>query len=516
VNGSLKRLLVGNTAANYALVAARFATAIVVTRMLYLGLPGEAYGFWALLWSVFGYSLLLDFGFGTSVQKHSAELLVNNDYGRFNRLLNTVVGSYSIMSLAIIVATIASYPFLDHFVKFAPGADIDYFGRIFLVFGLGTAAVFPTGVFAEILRGINRAYLRNIVQVSATLCNVAGIYLVFRAGMGLLALTIFSLSLNLAANVAMAGLCMRYLPGLRLDPRRFDRHMLGEVLSFSLFAYLIMFANMVIYKTDQIVLSVTLGVGAVAVYQVGSRLSTMLVAVTTQFQDTLAPVAAALFSAGQIDRLRRILVDSNRIIAFVSTFPFLVLTVLAEPILMLWLDERSPVAVHTTYILNSTMYLIVLFRSGSSKVLLMAGRHRFLAVTAVVEAASNVVLSLLFIRLWGIVGVSLGTLVPATIVSCVVIFPAAASFSGISIREYLSKAYVPVLAAALPCAAMLWWFRSAIDDGAWSLAHLAGASAAAGAVYGLFGLLFVVRKEDWQRLRRGKQVTKTPPPTAEV
>jgi hypothetical protein len=63
---------------------------------------------------------------------------------------------------------------------------------------------------------------------------------------------------------------------------------------------------------------------------------------------------------------------------------------------------------------------------------------------------------------------------------------------------------------------MLWWFRGAIDDGAWSLAHLAGASAAAGAVYGLFGLLFVVRKEDWQRLRRGKQVTKAPPPTAEV
>ena len=36
---------------------------LALVRIMFLGISNEEYGFWALLWTIFGYSLLLDFGY---------------------------------------------------------------------------------------------------------------------------------------------------------------------------------------------------------------------------------------------------------------------------------------------------------------------------------------------------------------------------------------------------------------------------------------------------------------------
>jgi len=84
---NIKKLIFWNTSANYALTITRFFTQIILTRILFLNLGELSYGFWALIWSIFGYSLLLDFGFGTSVQKYSAEVTVTSDYEKYGPIL---------------------------------------------------------------------------------------------------------------------------------------------------------------------------------------------------------------------------------------------------------------------------------------------------------------------------------------------------------------------------------------------------------------------------------------------
>ena len=41
--------------------------------MMFLNLGDPLYGFWSLLWAVFGYSIIFDFGFVRTVQKYTAE-----------------------------------------------------------------------------------------------------------------------------------------------------------------------------------------------------------------------------------------------------------------------------------------------------------------------------------------------------------------------------------------------------------------------------------------------------------
>ena len=94
-----------NTLSNYWTLAIHIVMMVLLVRVQFTGISREDYGFWGLLWSIFGYSLLLDFGFGTSVQKYNSDACVNELWGRYNRLVSTIFFNYCILALVIIAIT---------------------------------------------------------------------------------------------------------------------------------------------------------------------------------------------------------------------------------------------------------------------------------------------------------------------------------------------------------------------------------------------------------------------------
>jgi len=79
MQNGLRKTMIANTIANYVKLILGFIIAVFLTRLLFMGLTREEYGMWALLLTIFGYSVLLDFGFGTAVQKATSETVVNKD-----------------------------------------------------------------------------------------------------------------------------------------------------------------------------------------------------------------------------------------------------------------------------------------------------------------------------------------------------------------------------------------------------------------------------------------------------
>src|SRR6187200_492218 len=94
-----------NSISNYISTGIRMVVGILMFRMLYQNLTREEFGFWALLWSVFGYGILLDFGFGFTAEKRVAELSVHQEWDRLSRILSTIFFLYVGVGL-LMVATI--------------------------------------------------------------------------------------------------------------------------------------------------------------------------------------------------------------------------------------------------------------------------------------------------------------------------------------------------------------------------------------------------------------------------
>ena len=100
----VKKRVIKNAFSGYVRLAVRMGLGLVTFRLLYQGLSAdpEQFGFWSLLWAVFGYGILLDFGLAYAAQKRVAQLSVTQDWPQVSRVLSTIFFTY------LIVAAVAS------------------------------------------------------------------------------------------------------------------------------------------------------------------------------------------------------------------------------------------------------------------------------------------------------------------------------------------------------------------------------------------------------------------------
>src|SRR5215510_12905064 len=169
-NDDIKHHIWRNTASNYFCMALRLIVGLVLFRLLYQELSQEEFGFWAVLWSVFGYGVLLDFGFGFTAQKRVAELSVHQDWDRLSRILSTIFFSYvGIAALIILAGLLGSRSFVA-LLNVTPGNQ-DRFREILLLFFCGLGLAFPLGLFPEILRGQQRICLANTTIAGGMVAN---------------------------------------------------------------------------------------------------------------------------------------------------------------------------------------------------------------------------------------------------------------------------------------------------------------------------------------------------------
>ena len=430
--------MIVNTLSNYIKLFLGIFITVFMTRLLFLGLTREEYGIWALLWSIFGYSLLLDFGFGAAIQKVTSQTLVNKDWNNYNRVVSTVFFNYLGMSLIVTAVTVLLARNLDNLFHFSNPSLIPYYQKIFILFGLGTAVVFPFGFFVEVLRGLHKIQLRNNIQMVFKVLNFLLIYFVVKMGFALFGMTVVTIVISLLTNATMAFFAYRNLPSLKISPRNYDFKQLKSVMAFSIFAYVITFSNLIIYQTDQLVISLFASVSLVAVYQISSKLALTFKGFSTQFLDNLTPVAATLFASKQENKLAKIFVESDRLLGFIATMLFIPIVVFVRPLLNIWLELNDPDGIRVAIILMVSIYIIVSFRSSSAKILLMGDKYRNLSIVAIIECAANLGLSIYLIRYFGIVGVAIGTLVPNVIMAVVFNIPVGLKFAGLSFKDYFN------------------------------------------------------------------------------
>lgn len=475
-NDNMKQRMLVNTLSNYGKMIVGMFITIFLTRILFLGLSHEEYGYWALLWSIFGYSLLLDFGFGTAAQKHTSHCAVTQNWEKYNRIISTIFFTYSMFAALIFVFALVLSFNLQHIFDFDP-KYLSSFRNVMLLFGLGSAICFPFGFFAEILRGLQRMHIRNLIQISFMVLNFIGMAVMMHNGLGLKGMVFVAMGTNLGSSLIMMILAKHLIPSFKISIKLYDKSLLKEVLSFSIFAYLITFTNLIIMKTDQLVISIFGSVALVAIYQISIRLADTYQKFSSQFLDNLGPVAATLFAVGDKDKMKSMLLQSNRLMGIISSLLLVPLLIYVKPLLNIWLNLDSLAGIICAVILLISMYNLLFFRSCSVYVLLMAEEHKILAIIAIIEAMANLILSILLIKYLpailnnlgihipdaSIIGVALGTMIPNLVLGISFNIPKACKFAGIKLREYFAivvNKTALIMLCSLGFAVLLYYLHS--------------------------------------------------------
>jgi O-antigen/teichoic acid export membrane protein len=170
------------------------------------------------------------------------------------------------------------------------------------------------------------------------------------------------------------------------------------------------------------------------------------------------------------------------------------MVLLMDPLVHAWVGPKFAESIVVAQILIA----VVAIRVGcatATTVLKGAGEHRLLAFSNAGAALVNVVLSLLWVRRYGLMGQAFGTLLPVAVTSIGILWPAACRRVGIGTGEAFRYAVWPTIWPLVAMAIVLIPLRDALP----ARLYAVGIAGAAGALAYLVAFLaFAVKRDERQ------------------
>lgn len=453
-----------NSVSNYVCMVLKMGLSLVMFRMLYQSLSREEFGFWSLLWSVFGYGILLDFGFGFTAEKRVAELSATGDWEQLSRILASIAYFYLVVGALIAVGFWAGSSELIRFFHVS-AANQEHFRVLFVIFFSGMALTFPLGIFPGMLIGQQRIALENTIFLSAAFFNFIGICFAVHFHWGLGAFITFGLLAGILPCIVCAFFALRTMP-ISLHPKYFSFATIGEATQFSLFAYVITVSNILMAKTGQLVISGALTVAAVAIYQAGSKVAEMFSAFSQLLPSVFSPVAAHLHAKGDREFLRELLVNGSRLTIMIATPVYLISAFYMKGLLNLLTGGKAPP--ETFWIAQVLLvwgYMCVITQSVTKRIFIMCGHEKKLMWLAVAETVLNLGLGIvLTLTLRKVIGVAIGSLAASFVIGWGFLWPWAAREAQVSGWRLAQIVILPVWTACAPlllfliCIRNVTWF----------------------------------------------------------
>lgn len=491
---SLNRLLALNTASNYVLMGIRILQGILIMRWLYHYLGDDYYGFWSILWAFFSYMIVFNLGFGAASQKYTAEQLFERDIKKYNAVISIIFTSYWAISILISLVVVAASFYIPAWTSLTDPVKISVCRTALLIFGIGTASIFPLAMFSDILAGLRLIYVKNFVLLFIRVAEAAGIYTIMMLDWGFIAIVSYSVGINIVFNGLMYFMVKSRIKGFSLRPS-FNVEAFKEIYNFSVFAYVNSIGNLIIAKTDRFVLGAILGLPAVSTYQLGTRVPEISQTLSSQFQDNVVPVSANLIHSGDTGALSKILLSGMRFGAFISVGATVLFYSMTEATIRCLFDAGNDDIFLICKIFLISSFVSCAVRGVPARYLLMSGRHKFVALSTVAEAALNLALSIYWCRQIGLMGVAYGTLVPNIIISCFVLLPPSMKALKYGYGEVF-LIFVKPLIAVLPALAICEAAKIYLGDALLDIFTLTAVYAAAGAVYAAISWMFVLTKTE--------------------
>ena len=206
--------------------------------------------------------------------------------------------------------------------------------------------------------------------------------------------------------------------GLRISVGLADRATLKELLHYGGYSVVIQVGDQLRFAVDSWMVAVFVGVGAVAHYVIGSRLSSYFLIFIISTIGFLSPWFSQLLGGQDFSGIRKMLDVGTRCAASLSTIIACSFFLYGRAFISTWMGGSYTDAYWPSAILVLAIYCDVA-QQPSVAYLLGVFRHRYLAIQTLSEGIANLILSMYWARQYGMVGVAMGTLVPMVVAKAV-------------------------------------------------------------------------------------------------
>jgi O-antigen/teichoic acid export membrane protein len=443
--------LLRNIASGWVVLAANVAYGLIITPFVVAALRPEGYGVWSVLNGLFAYSELFYFGLGSALIRYTAQAISRGDEHTLDRLVSVVLTIYVLIGAGCVAISLLLAPSV-HLLFAAPLAPHLYRTTeiVCKLLGVRLLLLFVASGFSGLIVGHDRFDVTNAVALASTAVRCVVVPLSLRSANPLLSLGVTMTIIAVLEAAALVFAAYRVRPGLHVRATRPHSRELSVLYSFGLQSFAVTFANRLIMQTDSVVIGVMIGASSVAVYTLSQALIDYARMAIGRVSGILLPRMVHLAELKDDVAMGRAYLRVTQYGGLVAGVLTGSLIGIGPAFLNLWVgpeyaDPSRRIVVPLSLALLLNVYSVQLPLS----IYQALGLMRMPATVLGIEAVLNVMLSVLLAPRFGLAGVALGTLLPAALVSAVVLPTYLCRRLSVSAHSYIRCGVAPGLVAAV-------------------------------------------------------------------
>lgn len=400
----------------------QFITAItsilsVALTVRYLGI--ERYGVWLIISTILAWLSLSDFGIGNAITNKLSETINQNKHEEEQRYVASAFWILSIVGILIIsfgfiLGKVVPWTNLLNVKSTQAALEIPLAITLaFVIFGLG----FPLSITRNVYRGYQEGYYANVWDIAANIFSLLSIVIVtqFKGGLPILVAAVYG-SRQLVFVASAIFIFYTHRPWIKPDPRQVRKTNLRPLLNLGLMFITLQLCSLLITQTDSFVIIRILGPIDVAIYSTTWKLFSYTSIIKTLFLSPLWPAYGEANARQDLHWIKRTLKMSLIVSILVTVIVSGVVAIFARDIIRVWVGtDLVPsisliIGMLLMQILWSWTEPFVVFLNGTS-------RLKNMIFYGLGTAVINVILTIVFVNLWGIEGAILGTMAGYLILS---------------------------------------------------------------------------------------------------
>ena len=288
--------------------------ATVPLTVRYLG--SEGYGLWITISSSAVMFSVLDIGIANTLTNFVSEAYANNNKQKAAAYFATAFWLVLGVTALFAVTGLLLWPFINWAALFNvqnPALARETSWAVAAAF-ISFLCALPAGLASRVLGGYQELHISNLFTAGGSIGSILGIVLVIHFHGGLPALVAAFAGSTAAANaLCLVWICSFYKPWMKPWPSRIRRELIGDILHSGGQFFIIQISALIVFNSDNLVISHWLGPSQVTPYNVTWKLILYFTAIPALAYSALWPAYSEAYAMGDLGWIRTAYARNRRV-----------------------------------------------------------------------------------------------------------------------------------------------------------------------------------------------------------
>lgn len=382
---------------------------ILYTPIMLRFLGQSEYGLFNLSNSIIGYLGVLDLGLGNAVIRYTAKYRAIDDKEGEKNLHGMFIILYTVLSLITFIIGYIFVSNIEHlFSNSLSSEEISKIKIILSIMIFNLAISFPFGVFGGIINAYEHFVFPKIVAIIRSILNPLVMIPLLFMGYKSIGMTIATTVVNIIFIIINMYYCFKILK-IRIKLKKIDFSVFKEISSYSFFIFLNIIVDKIYWSTDQFILGAVSGTVAVAIYSVGSSISTYYMSFSNAISGVFLPkVTRMVTKNGSDEDLSNLFIKSGRIQFIIISFILGGFILVGREFIKVWAGNEYYESFYIALVVMIPLTVPLIQNIGIS-ILQAKNMHKFRSKVYILIAIINIFLSIPLAKIYGGFGAAITT-----------------------------------------------------------------------------------------------------------